>query len=183
MVVALLLIVAAVLVWTAFMFNRLVGLRNRVRAAWADIDVQLARRHDLVPQLVAAVQAYTGHERATLEAVTDLRARAVTLTSPARLGEVETALEKALNRLFALREAYPDLAASDNFLRLQRDLVEVEDQLQYARRFYNGSVRDYNTGIQRVPDLVVARATGFRDAEFFQAAPGEREPVRVESGS
>lgn len=152
-----------------FLFNRLVGLRNQMHGAWADIDVQLSRRHDLVPQLVAAVKAYAGHERATLEAATELRARAVNTASPAQLGEVESALEAVLSRIFALRENYPDLKADSNFLQLQRDLVEVEEHLQFARRFYNGAVRDYNTAIQRVPDLVVARAFGFREAEFFQA--------------
>lgn len=180
---ALALIGIAVLIWAALAFNRLVGLRNQMRSAWADIDVQLTRRHDLVPQLVAAVKAYAGHERATLEAVTELRARAVELNSPARLGEVEAALERALGRLFALKEAYPELKASENFGRLQRDLVDVEDHLQYARRFYNGAVRDYNTAIQRVPDLLIARGFGFAPGEFYQAEAEERAASRVELGS
>ena len=180
MIILLLAIVAAAGAWAVVAFNRLVRLRNQVRAAWADIDVQLARRHDLVPPLVAAVRAYAGHERATLEAVTELRAQALSLTSPARLGEVESALEQALSRLFALREAYPDLKANENFAQLQRDLVEVEDHLQFSRRFYNGSVRDYNTAIERVPDLVIARAGGFTSAEFFQARDEERVGVRVD---
>ena len=174
------LIVAALLAWIVFAFNRLVRLRNQARTAWADIDVQLMRRHDLVPQLVTAVQAYAGHERAVLEAVTQLRAQAVSLKSPAQLGAVETALEQALGRLFALKEAYPDLKANENFAQLQRDLVEVEEHLQYARRFYNGAVRDYNTALQRVPDLVVARGFGFREAEFFQTGDDERAAVRIE---
>jgi LemA protein len=172
----------AVLGWAAFAFNRLVGLRNRVRAAWSDIDVQLTRRHDLVPQLVAAVRGYASHERATLEAVTELRARALTLTSPARLAEVEAELEQGLGRLIALREGYPDLKASGNFARLQSDLVAVEDHLQFARRFYNGSVRDYNTAIARVPDVMIARAFGFGPREFYQAEPEERGARRVEMG-
>jgi LemA protein len=175
----LLLGAIAATAWTALAFNRLVRLRNQVRAAWADIDVQLARRHDLVPQLVAAVKAYAGHERGLLEAVTQLRAKAVTLGSPARLGAVESSLEQALARLFALRESYPELQASDNFAQLQRDLTEVEDALQYARRFYNGSVRDYNTTLQRIPDLVIARLFGFTEGEFFQAGDDERQPARV----
>lgn len=176
----LLLVGLAVLVWAGFAFNRLVRLRNQVRAAWADIDVQLIRRHDLVPQLVAAVKAYATHERAALAAVTELRAQAVTLSSPARLGEVESALEQAMSRLFALEEAYPDLKASDNFARLQRDLVDVEDHLQYARRFYNGAVRDYNTTMQRIPDLLIARGFGFAIAEFFQAGDAARGAMRAE---
>lgn len=165
--------------WAVFVFNRLVRLRNQARTAWADIDVQLTRRHDLVPQLVAAVQGYVGHERAVLEAVTALRSQAVALTSPAQLGQVESALEQALGRLLVLQEAYPDLKANQNFAQLQRDLVGVEEQLQYARRFYNGAVRDYNDTAQRVPDLVVARSFGFRDAEFFQANAEQRGAVTV----
>lgn len=176
----LILVVLAAVGWAGFAFNRLVRLRNQMRAAWADIDVQLMRRHDLVPQLVTAVQAYAGHERGALEAVTELRARAVGLSSPERLGEVESALEQALSRLFALRESYPDLKASENFGQLQRDLVAVEEHLQYARRFYNGAVRDYNTTLQRVPDLIVARAFGFSEGEFFQARDDERAAARVE---
>lgn len=176
----LLALAALLVVWAIFAFNRLVRLRNQVRTAWADIDVQLIRRHDLVPQLVAAVQGYAGHERTLLEAVTALRAQAMELTSPAKLGEVESALEQLLGRLFVLQEAYPDLKASENFLKLQRDLVEVEQQLQHARRFYNGAVRDYNDAVQRVPDLVVARGFGFDDAEFFQTGDDERAAVKVE---
>ena len=176
----LLLPALALVAWGVLAFNRLVRLRNQTRTAWADIDVQLQRRHDLVPQLVAAVQGYAGHERALLEAVTALRSQAVTLKSPSRLGEIESALEMALGRLFALKEAYPDLKANENFAQLQRDLVEVEEHLQYARRFYNGAVRDYNTAIQRVPDVVVARGFGFGEAEFFQTGADERAAVRIE---
>ena len=150
-----------------------------MRGAWADIDVQLTRRHDLVPQLVTAVKGYAGHEKAVLEAVTELRARAVVEKSPTRLGEVESALEQAVTKLFALQEAYPDLKASENFLALQRDLVDVENQLQYARRFYNGAVRDYNVAVQRVPDLVIARSFAFTGGEFYQAESEQRSAVQV----
>jgi LemA protein len=170
----------ALALWGVFLFNRLVRLRTQMHGAWADIDVQLKRRHDLIPQLVSAVKAYAGHERATLEAVTALREQAVAIQSPSRLGEVEIALEGALTRLFALKEAYPDLKSNENFLQLQRDLVEVEDQLQYARRFYNGAVRDLNTSVGRFPDLVIARAFIFKTAEFFQAEDEERSAPRVE---
>jgi LemA protein len=112
--------------------------------------------------------------------VTELRAEALRQTSPARLGEVESALEQALSRLFALKESYPDLKASDNFLELQRGLVEVEEHLQYARRFYNGAVRDFNDAVQRVPDLLIARLFSFRSGEFYQAQDGERAPVQVQ---
>jgi len=173
------LIGLVLLIWAVMAFNRLVHLRNQVRTAWADIDVQLKRRHDLVPQLVAAVQGYAGHERGVLTAVTELRAQAISLTSPAKLGEVESSLEQALTRLFALKEAYPDLKANENFLQLQRDLVLVEDHLQYARRFYNGAVRDNNTAIQRFPGVLIARAGGFAETEFFSARDDERASVPV----
>jgi LemA protein len=170
----------ALLAWGILTFNRFTRLRNQTRAAWADIDVQLTRRHDLVPQLVSAVQGYVGHERGTLTAVTELRSMAMSQQSPAKLGELETALEQALHRLFVLRESYPDLKANDSFTRLQRDLVSIEDHLQYARRFYNGSVRDYNTAIQRAPDMLIAAAFGFQDAEFYQARDEQRSPIDVE---
>jgi len=174
------------LAWAIYAFNRLVRLRNQVRAGWADIDVQLTRRHDLVPQLVAAVKAYAGHERATFETVTELRARAASLQSPltldsaATLGAVETELERALGRLLALKEAYPELKSNETFGRLQQNLVEIEDALQYARRFYNGAVRDYRTALQRFPDMLVGRTAGFTPAEFFQASDEERRASRVE---
>lgn len=173
-------LVVALPLWAVIVYNGLVRLRNQVRTAWADIDVQLARRHDLVPQLVAAVKGYAAHEKALLETVTELRSRALAETSPTRLGEVEAALEQATGRLLALQEAYPDLKASDNFLALQRDLVEVEDHLQYARRFYNGAVRDYNDAVQRVPDLAVARAFAFSTGEFYQADSEQRARVAVQ---
>ncbi|MGI8560837.1 MAG: LemA family protein [Luteimonas sp.] len=179
-ILIVLVLLFALAAWAMLAYNRLVRLRNQVRTAWADVDVQLLRRHDLVPQLVAAVKGYASHESAVLEAVTELRSRAVATTSPAKLGEVESALEQAMGRLIALQEAYPDLKASDSFLQLQAHLVEVEEQLQYARRFYNGAVRDYNDGVQRVPDLVVARGFGFDDAEFFQAGDDSRAAPNVE---
>src|SRR5688572_15745811 len=163
------LLLLLVLAWAVFAYNRLVRLRNQVRTAWADIDVQLTRRHDLVPQLVAAVKAYASHEQATLAAVTELRSRAVDIRSPAQLGDVESELEQALARVFALEESYPDLKANENFAQLHRDLVTIEEHLQYARRFYNGAVRDHNDAVQRVPDLVIARTFHFTNAEFYQA--------------
>jgi LemA protein len=172
-------LVVALVVWAVIAYNRLVRLRNQVRTAWADVDVQLVRRHDLIPQLVAAVKGYAGHEKALLETATQLRAEAVAEKNLARLGEVESALERATGRLLALQEAYPDLKASGNFLALQRDLVEVENQLQYARRFYNGAVRDYNDAVQRVPDLAVARAFAFAGGEFYQAEAEQRASVAV----
>jgi LemA protein len=173
------LLLLALLAWAVLVYNRLVRLRNQVRTAWADIDVQLMRRHDLVPQLVSAVQAYAGHERGVLEAVTTLRAQAMAQPGRQKLGQVEDALEQAIARLLALREAYPDLRASGNFAQLQRDLVEVEEHLQYARRFYNGAVRDYNDATQRVPDNLVAGLARFEAEEFFGSGDAARAPARV----
>ncbi|MDX9764194.1 MAG: LemA family protein [Chiayiivirga sp.] len=172
--------IAGVLVWVAIAFNRLVRLRNQVRTAWADIDVQLHRRHDLVPNLVAAVRAYAGHEQATLESVAQARSRAMSATTPTPQGRAETELEAGIGRLLALRESYPELKASGNFAQLQRDLVAVEDQLQYARRFYNGAVRDYNDAIQRVPDVLIARVFSFLPGEFFQAEAPTRTAPEVQ---
>ena len=170
----------AAVAWAVMVYNRLVHLRNQVQTAWADIDVQLTRRHALVPQLVSAVRGYAGHERSVLETVTELRAQALAATTPARLGDVEASLGSALTRLLALREAYPDLKASDQFLQLQSELVEVEEHLQYARRFYNGAVRDYHTAMQRLPDVLIARAFGFTEREFFQADADARDAVTVD---
>jgi LemA protein len=164
LVVGLLLVVGAVL-----LFNRLVRDRNRVRAAWSDIDVQLSRRHELVPRLVEAVKGYAGYERATLEAVTELRSQSAAALRLADKAGFEEQLESGVRKLIVLAEAYPDLQASRNFLELQTELVEIEDHLQYARRFYNGSVRILNTRIETVPDLVVAKMLGFYPAEYFTA--------------
>lgn len=180
MIQIVILIPIVVLALFGLGYNRLVRLRNQVNTAWADVDVQLRRRHDLVPQLVSAVKGYMGHERGVLTSVTELRTQAAGLTSPARLGQVEDSLGRGLTQLLALKEAYPDLKANQNFLQLQRDLVEVEDNLQYARRFYNGAVRDYNTAIQRFPDLVVANIANFAPREFFHADDEDRPAVSVD---
>ena len=165
-------VVAAVVV----VFNDLVAARNQVRAAWSDIDVQLTRRHDLVPQLVAAVQGYASHERATLILVAELRARAMAAASLQDKARFEGELAQQVQRILAMQESYPDLKASDNFLALQRDLVGIEDHLQYARRFYNGAVRDLNNRIETFPSLLVARAANFGAAEFFRQGEGQEAP-------
>jgi LemA protein len=170
----ILMIVALVLAgWAVWAYNRLVRDRNRVRAAWSDIDVQLLRRHDLVPRLVEAVRAYADYERATITAVTELRARSLAAQRLADKAQAEDEIEAGVHRLIALAEDYPDLEADENFLELQRDLTEIEDHLQYARRYYNGAVRIYNTRIETVPDLVVARTFGFQASEFFAPPGGE----------
>ena len=164
----LLLIVAVIVVAGVVFYNRLIRARNRVNTAWSDIDVQLQRRHDLVPQLVKCVDQYARYERATLEAVTELRSQAMRVVEVDARGEAEEALRGGIDRLLALAENYPDLKANENFLDLQRELVQTEDYLQFARRYYNGSVRDYNTMTQSVPSNVVAGMFRFAPREFFQ---------------
>ena len=163
-----LIILVALAVTVAILYNRLVRSRNRVKTAWSDIDVQLQRRHDLIPQLVKAVDAYANYERATIEAVTELRAEALRVVDVEARGRAEEALSAGVGRLLALAESYPDLKANENFMRLQAELVETENYLQFARRYYNGAVRDYNTMTQTVPSNVVAGTFGFGAREFFQ---------------
>jgi len=164
----------------AVLYNRLVRDRNRVDAAWSDIDVQLQRRHDLIPKLVIAVDQYARHERATLEAVTALRAAAIKQTggaNPTIRGRTEAELDLGVQRLIAVAENYPELRANENFLSLQEDLVETENYLQFARRFYNGSVRQLNTRIETVPNNIVAGWFAFHSREFFQKTSDEAASV------
>jgi LemA protein len=163
-----LIILAAIAAVVMVLYNRLVRSRNRVSTAWSDIDVQLQRRHDLIPQLVKAVDAYAKYEKATLEAVTELRAEAMRLVDIDARGEAEQALSEGVGRLLALAESYPDLKANENFLKLQAELVQTENYLQFARRYYNGSVRDYNTMTETVPSNLVANVFRFEPREFFQ---------------
>lgn len=168
----LIAVLIVLLVWGIVIFNRLVRARNLVRNGFADIDVQLQRRHDLVPQLVEAVRAYSGHEQRVLVDVTALRSRAQEAEGKGQaqaMAGAEVALAAGLGRLLLLAEDYPELKATENFQQLTRELVETEDQLSHARRFYNGAVRDLNTRIQQFPDLLVARLTGFEEATFFSA--------------
>jgi LemA protein len=176
------LIVLAVL--AAALYNRLVRDRNRVDGAWSDIDVQLQRRHDLIPQLVKAVDQYAKYERATIEAVTALRAEAMRTADVEALGKAEEELSGGVRRLLALAEQYPDLKANENFLKLQSELVETEDYLQFARRYYNGSVRELNTRIETVPSNFVAGWFGFTSRNFFQKSSDDVAAVPlVELGS
>jgi LemA protein len=177
----LIVLPAGLVLWGVLIFNRLVRDRNQVRSAWSDIDVQLTRRHDLVPQLVDAVRAYANYERATLSAVTELRTRAEAAGSLRDKARLEDEMQAGLHRLIALAESYPELKADGNFLQLQRDLVETEDHLQYARRFYNGAVRIYNTRIESFPEMLVAKPFAFSPAEFFAVDDAEvRAAPRVE---
>ena len=155
------------------LYNRLIRSRNRVDTAWSDIDVQLQRRHDLIPRLVAAVDQYAKYERATLEAVTELRNEAMRQVDVRARGKAEEQLSAGVERLIALAEQYPDLKANENFLSLQNELVETENYLQFARRYYNGSVRDYNTMIESVPSNIVAGMFGFGQRDFFQKSSDE----------
>ena len=168
MLITLLIVLVLILAAGIALYNQLIRSRNRVANAWSDIDVQLQRRHDLIPQLVTAVDQYASYEKATLEAVTELRAEAMAIAEVRARGKVEEKLSAGVGRLIALAESYPDLKANENFLKLQNELVETEDYLQFARRYYNGSVRDYNTKIESVPSNVVASLFNFAEREYFQ---------------
>ncbi len=176
-----LLIGLVLVVGVIVIYNSLVKLRVQADNAWSDIDVQLKRRYDLIPNLVETVKGYASHERGTLEAVIDARARAISAqdAGPAARAEAEAGLTGALKSLFALSEAYPQLQAAGNFRALQDSLASIEEAVQNARRYYNAVVRDYNTRIHTVPSNVVAGAFGFRPREFFEIAAAEREAPRV----
>ena len=176
-------ILCVIAIWGVVIYNQLVRARNRVLAGWSDVDVQLQRRHDLVPQLVEAVRGYANHERATFATVTELRAQSEAASGPGRKAQLEAAMEKGLQKLIALAEAYPDLKANRNFLALKSELTEVEDHLQYARRFYNGAVRLLNTRIESFPDLLVARPFRFEIAEFFDADQAAATVPQVDLGN
>jgi LemA protein len=163
----ILIIFIACLIWAIVIYNLLVRDKNRVLAAWSDIDVQLKRRHDLIPKLIDAVKQYASYESSTIIAVTELRNQSQALTDVARKGEVESQLGDKLHNLIAIAEDYPDLKANQSFLDLQKNLTEVEQHIQFARRYYNGAVRNLNIRIDSFPDMVVARWFGFRPAQFF----------------
>ncbi len=162
------LIIAGLLLFGIFLYNRFVTLRNQTLAAWSDIDVQLKRRHDLIPKLIDAVKQYAAYEQSTLEAVTELRSQSERLNDPEDKGRLESLLGAQVQKLIALAEDYPELKANRSFLSLQQDISQVEHDLQHARRYYNGSVRMLNTRVDSFPDLLIARFFGFRHAEYFQ---------------
>ena len=162
-------VVAILLVLVAVGYNRLVRLRNEADTGWANIDVQLERRGDLIPNLVETVKGYAAHERGVFEEVTKARTALQQASTPAAAGEANDILTAALGRLFAVAEAYPELRASENFLRLQDELTDTEDKISAARRYYNSTVMHYNTGIQSLPWVLVARPLGFHEREFFSA--------------
>lgn len=165
----LLAVLAIVVVLLGFGYNRLVRLRNEVDTGWSNIDVQLQRRTDLIPNLVETVRGYAAHERGVFEEVTKARTALQQASTPGAAGEANDMLTAALGRLFAVAEAYPDLKASENFLRLQDELTDTEDKISAARRYYNSTVMHYNNGIQSLPWVLVARPLGFREKEYFSA--------------
>jgi LemA protein len=181
--VAVIVIVVVVLLLLLFFwlgYNGLVKRRNQVDNAWSQIDVQLKRRHDLIPNLVETVKGYAAHERGTFEAVTAARANAINAQSPAEQAQAENVLSGALKSLFAVAEAYPDLKANQNFLNLQEELTSAEDRVAYARQFYNDSVLSYNTQIQKFPTVLLAGWFHFEKREFFDAAPEDTETPQVQ---
>ena len=176
----LLLLIVGALAFVGLMYNSLVGLRVRADSAWSDIDIQLKRRHDLIPNLVETVRGYAGHEKSTFENVTKFRSMAMQATGPAERAQAEGQLTTALKSLFAVAENYPQLRASENFSSLQKSLAEIEDNLQNARRYYNAVVRDLNTSIQVFPKNLVAGMFGFQPRAFFELdAAAEREAPAV----
>lgn len=163
------------------LYNKLIRLRNTVQSSWSDIDVQLKKRYDLVPNLVETVKGYASHEKTVLENVTNARSTAMRAATPGEKAQAENMLKETLKSLFALAEAYPDLKANANFMQLQTQLKELEDNIEYARRYYNAVVRDFNITIESFPSNIVASTFSFKQAEFFEleAPEVERKPVKV----
>ena len=173
-------LVVLVVLYGVLTYNGLVRLRNRIEGAWAQIDVQLRRRYDLIPNLVETVKGYATHERETLEAVTAARNQAIGAEGVQQQAQAENMLTNTLRSLFAVSEAYPDLKANTNFLQLQEELTATEGRIAYARQFYNDAVQRYNTKIQTFPAVVVAGPMGFREREYFEADDTSRGPVQVQ---
>jgi LemA protein len=178
----ILAVVALIIIWLVVAYNGFISRRNNVKEAWADIDVQLKRRYDLIPNLVETVKGYATHEKTVLEDVTAARTAAMNATGTVGKAQAENALAGTLKSLFAVAENYPNLKANENFLQLQRDLTDTEDKIQAARRFYNTNVRDFNTAIQSFPGNIIAGTFGFTAADLFELADQDaaaREPVQV----
>jgi len=173
-------IVAALVLYVIAIYNRLVVLRNRIENAWAQIDVQLRRRYDLIPNLVETVKGYAAHEREVFERVTEARARAIAAGSVAQQAQAENMLTQALRSLFAVAEAYPALRANENFAKLQEELSETESKIAFSRQFYNDTVLQYDNMREAFPSNVVARMAGFGGKEYFEAETVSREPVKVQ---
>ncbi len=173
---AAILILAGIII-----YNKLVSLRNTVKSSWSDIDVNLKKRYDLVPNLVETVKGYAKHEKTVFEKVTEMRTTAMQASSPGEKAAAENMMKDALKSLFAVAEAYPDLKANSNFMQLQSQLKEIEDNIEYARRYYNAVVRDYNTLIESFPSNIIAGQFRFEQAEFFEleSPSEEKKPVKV----
>lgn len=176
---AIIAVLALILIYAVWAFNGLVSLRARARSAWADIDVQLKRRHDLVPNLVTTVQGYASHEKAVLEDVARFRSQAMEARSTPDIAGKEDGLTVAIKSLFAVAESYPNLRADANFRQLQTQLTEIEDNIQYARRYYNAVVRDLNTRCEAFPSNIIASLFGFHRLPYFEAGADERNPADV----
>ncbi len=175
----ILVIVAIIIFWVILNYNRLITFKNRAKEAWADIDVQLKRRYNLIPNLVETVKGYATHEREVFEKVTEARTRAMGAQSIKEKEQAENALSGTLKTLFAVAENYPQLRASENFQKFQDELTDTEDKIQAARRFYNTNVRDLNIAIESFPANIIASLFNFKPMEFFGVKEGEREPVSV----
>ena len=177
--IILIIVVVLIIAWAFATYNKLVDLRNRVKDQWAQIDVQLKRRFDLIPNLVETVKGYAKHESETLEAVIQARNTYVSATTPEAQMKADGDLEKAISKLFALTESYPDLKANTNFQHLQQELTETESKIASARQFYNDTVLMYNNKVEMVPSNIIASLFKFKKEAFFEANEAERENVQV----
>jgi len=183
-IVIILAVIAVAILYGVIAYNGMIRSRNMVDEAWSGIDVQLKRRHDLIPNLVESVKGYAAHERDVLQSVTDARVKAMSAAGPAAAGAAEGVLGQALGRLLAVAESYPQLRATENFQKLQAELANTEDQIAASRRIYNGNVQSYNSRIQVFPNSVIAGMGGFTPREFFEITDAtEREPVTVDFSS
>jgi LemA protein len=183
-VIVVIAVILLAILYAVITYNGMIGSRNMVDQAWSGIDVQLKRRHDLIPNLVESVKGYAAHERETFQAVTDARTKAMSASGPAASGAAEGSLGQALGRLLAVAEAYPQLRATENFQQLQAELANTEDQIAAARRIYNGNVQSYNTKIQVFPNSLIAGVGHFTAREFFEITDAaDREPVTVDFSS
>jgi len=180
MIEYIIIFIVCLLLWSIIIYNRLVRDKNRVHEGWSDIDVQLKLRHNLIPNLVSATKQYANYEQAVLSTITELRSQSEQIDNIKQKGELEQQLGNGMHKLVALVEDYPDLKANENFKKLQQQLVAIEEQIQYARRYYNGAVRNYNISIERFPNLFVAKAFTFTQSEFFQIDSDDmRQAIRV----
>ena len=177
----LLIVLAVLILWFVVKYNGFITLRTRAQEAWADIDVQLKRRYDLIPNLVETVKGYATHESEAFEKVSEARSKAMQAGTPSEKGAAENMLSGTLKSLFAISEAYPELKANTNFLQLQGELSDTENKIMASRRFYNGNVRDFNAGVQMFPGNIIAGMFHFAKMDFFQLEEGskEKEPVQV----